>query len=271
MVKYMVMQTEIRLSSIIDYGIGGPETGAIELIYHFLLKEFEQNFYRRIGINQVGNNLDEVILKEPGDKIHININYPLTPNFAKKDNEEKNKIHLDFIHTALLRILDYDKKFDKERIEQIRNKILEKNFSFEFICKCFVNKKNTNLIAKIVVQPKIDRFDYFIVIEENGVIKCKLKIYSGKTDIFYFDALLSSGKWQSINKLIITGKRKDVEIQVDVEKCEVAFKNLTNYSKAPYFEMMRADISEADREKAYQDWLHSLPPANRAIITHEPN
>ena len=62
-----------------------------------------------------------------------------------------------------------------------------------------------------------------------------------------------------------------MEIHINVDKCSVEFVNLTSYDKSPFFEMMKADLSDEEKEKAHKDYIHSLPPAIAAIVTHEPN
>lgn len=266
------MKTQFRLNSVVLHGVGsGPESGAIDLIYAFMLTDYEQDFYRYIGINQVGGDLKEFVMKEPGNKIYVNIRYPVYEDFETKSVDEKNLIRLDVIHTALLQIADYDKKFDINKLEKIKQKILDTNFSFDFVCKVYKYKKNEKLIANIIVHPEMDKFNYYCLVEENGQVKCKIKIYCGGTDIFYYHDLFSDVKWKSENEIIITGKVKEVEIKITIDKCEIAFTNLTNYDKAPYFEMMRADTSESERHKAHQDWLHSLPPATSATIRQSHN
>ncbi len=266
------MKTQLRLNSVVLHGVGsGPESGAIDLIYSFLLTEFEQDIYMYISINQIGNDLKEFVMKEPGNKIHVNILYPAYEDFETKSVGEKNLIRLDVIHTALLRVANQYGKLEIQKLEEIKEKIINNNFSFDFICKAYPYKKNDNLVAKIIVHPEMDRFNYFLLVEENQKVKCRIKLYCGLTNLFYYSDLFSTVKWKSMNELIITGKAKEVEICITVNECKITFTNLTNYQKSPYFEMMRADTSEADRQKAHQDWLHSIPPSHRALITNEPN
>lgn len=266
------MKTQLRLNSTVIHGVGsGPESGAIDLIYGFLLAEFEQNIYSFISINQIGSELEEFVSKEDGNKIYVNIRYPVFEDFETKNTNEKNLIRLDVIHTALLRVASQFGKLQIHKLEQIKEKIIKNNFRFDFECKIYRYKKNENVIAKIVVCPELDRFNYYCVVEDNQKVKCKIKLYSGLTNLFYYSDLFSSVKWKSMDVLAINGKAKEVEINIIVSKCEITFTNLTKYTKPPYFEMMRADTSEADRQKAYQDWLHSLPLSHSSIITHEPN
>lgn len=265
------MKTELRLGSVVKHGVGGPEAGAIDLIYLFLLDEFKQDFYSRIGINQIGDDLEEFVLKEPGNRIHVNIRYPIYEDFEAKTVKERNLIRLDVVHTALLKVADQYKKLEIHKLEVIRKKIIKNNFSFDFICKIVNYKGKKGLISKIIVHPKIERFNYSLVIEEEGKEKCRIHLYSGLTDLYYFSNLFSIVKWRSINEIIITGKAKEVEMYIIINACKITFINLTAYNKAPYFEMMRADISQAEREIAHQDWLHSLPPAHAAIIRQSHN
>src|SRR5947208_2257676 len=118
------MQTDIRLISTVLHGAGtSVECVPLELIYSCLLEQFNQNFYKHISINQIGGDMKEVILREPGGKIHINIRYPVYNDFEKKAILEKNKIRTELIHAALLRIADKDKKFDIEKLKKIKNEI----------------------------------------------------------------------------------------------------------------------------------------------------
>lgn len=265
------MKTEIRLGSVVPHGVGGPEAAAMDLTYICLLHEYGQDIYRRIGINQIGEDLNEFVIKEPGNKIHVNIRYPAHKNFESKSAEEKNKIRLDVIHAALLRVAEYDKKLNVHQLEAIRKKILDNNFSFEFVFKSHINKKNENLVAKISVHPEMARFNYYATIEENGKVKCRVRIYNGQTSVFFGEDFCFYGKWKGENQFIIWGKKKEVEIRILVDECRVDLVNLTRYPNPPYFTVMRADISEQDREKAYEDWKHSLPPAIAAALRRADN
>lgn len=153
----------------------------------------------------------------------------------------------------------------------IKRKILDNNFSFEFICQSYVNRNNHNLIAKIIVRPEMDRFNYYVVIEENNKLTCRIQIYCGRTTVFFGEEFSLHGKWKSDNELIIWGKQKEVEIHVWVKECKADFGNMTKYDNPPYFTLMRADISEEEREKTRQDWQHSLPPALSVIIRRADN
>ncbi len=262
-----------RLISIVPYGVGGAEAGAINLIYAKLLYEFGQDFYQ-VKINQIGEGTkpDEIIIKGPGNKIHINIRYPAPEDFEARSVGEKNRYRLDVIHAALNRIADHDGKYNKSKLEEIRSKILLNDFSFQFNIKKFVSPRNKDLIAWIVVEPLMDRFLYFVVVEYQGKESNKILIYqSGTVDLYYFKMFFQKGKWKGENELVLTGKENVVETHVFIKENRVEYVNLTPYEKPPIFEMMKAGISKEEKEKAHQDWLHSLPPSHAAIITQALN
>ena len=262
------MKTQLlRLGSVVLHGVGGPEAGAINLIYSVLLHEYNQDMYSYIGINQIGNDLDELIMKEPNRRIYINIRYPSYNDFEKKSVIEQNRIRLDVVHQSLLRIAKEDDKLDVEKLIMIKNKILENNFLFDFVYKTYVNKKDESLVAKVIIHPLVTRFDIYVLIEQNGQAKCKKMIYSGGTDDYYFAALFAYGMWHNTNRFVVSGKEKEMEIHIDIEKCSVEYVNSSGYhNKAPFFELMKKHRSEKESDKAYEDWLHSLPPAVAAII-----
>ena len=262
------MKTQLRLNSIVPHGVGGPEARAINLIYTDLLNKFGQNEYNYIGINQIDEKSEELILKN-GKRVHININYPASENFELESANEKNRIRLNIIHESLLRLAAKDKKLNIRVLEAIKNEILKRNFSFDFVYKPFKYKKS-ELLAKVIIHPEMDRFKFYILINDGDLEKCNLLIYEGQQAI-NIDSLFYFGKWKNENEIIITGKEKQVEIRIKIDKCKVEYVNLTNYNKAPLFEIMKANISKEDKEKAHQDWIHSLPPAIAAMLRDSKN
>jgi hypothetical protein len=262
----MKIKTKIRLNSVVLHGVGsGSESLALDLIYEFLLHEYGQDIYRYIGINQIGEDLDEFVIKEPGNKIHVNIRYPVYDDFELKSVDEKNKVRLDVIHSALLRVSEYDKELETSQLEAIRRLILQNNFSFAFVCKRYVKRNDPSIVGKILVRPEMYGFNFYVQIERDGEVKCDLPLYNGRPGV-ECDEFFYTGKWKGENELIILGKQKEVEIHVLVDKCKIEFVNLTRYSRPPYFTVMRADISEEERAKALRDWHHSLPLSVAAAI-----
>jgi hypothetical protein len=229
------MKTQLQLNSVVLHGVGsGSESLALVLIYEYLLYELGQNMYRYISINQIGEELNEFVIKEPGNKIHVNIRYPAYEDFELKSVDEKNMIRLDVIHTALLRVSEYDKKLDAYQLEAIRKKIIGNNFSFSLICKKCINKTDPSLVGSVVVRPEMDKFKFYILIEKDGRLKCEFLIYNGRPGV-RCDFFFSTGKWNGVNQLILWGKQKEVEIHIFVEDCKVEFVNLTRYVRPPLF------------------------------------
>jgi hypothetical protein len=258
-----------RLGSAVADGVGGPEAGAINLIYTILLQKAGLDVYSFIMINQIGNELNELIMKE-GKKIHINIRYPVTPGYNQKTPSEKKNIQLGTAHAALLKIAEYDMKLDKNKLEEIRKEILDKNFNFYFgMGKEMICNKNKLLSAQMFVNPQMDCFEYYLQINEAGKEKCKVKIYCAGTDVFYIPMLFHKVKWKNTNEIIINGKEPHVETHVFADKCKAQFINLTKYEKSPVFEMMRMDISEENKKKAHENWLDSMPPESAALLRQQ--
>lgn len=259
------MRTEIvNLGSVVKNGVG-PKNGAINLIYSYLLQEYGLDVYKKIKINQIGDDLKEFILRE-NKSIDINIRYTADENYDKKTVPEKNIIRLNIIHAALLRLAHGYKKLQVDKLEAIRNKILENNFLFEIPFKTFVNPDYKNLVAKIIIQPLEETFTFYVLIEKDGEEKCKLLLYNGIPTDYYITDFFSYGKWQGGNKVVVSGKYKEVEMHVDIEKCCVNIANLSKYEKPPFFEMMKSDTSELDHDKARKNWLNSLPPGTADFI-----
>jgi hypothetical protein len=257
----------LRLVSSVDNGVSPRLTQAIDLIYSGKLQEYGLNYYSLILINQIGESLEEKVLKH-GKDVYINVRYAVDDEYEIKNSFERNLIHLDIINTALIRLAAKDPRFDLEKIELIKKDILDINFLYEFDFKIF---SSGQLTAKLTISPFEDWFDYYVTVGKSGHQIIKLLIFRGKPSVLYASEIFSSGKWQTNNEFIITDKNNEVEIHVRIDNGEVKYINLSPYEKPPYFEMMRADISKIENENAYRDWMHSLPPDVSGIITYEPN
>lgn len=253
---------ELRLGSVVANGLGGPQAGAINLIYSKLLQDYGLNAYSYIGVNQIGPDLEEIILKQPGGVVHINIRY----------NRSSDKIFIDqlnIIHEALLRLSREERKLNTNKLEEIHADILSKEFKFSFICKEFFDRKR-GMVAQLLVEPELSLFKYFIDIKGQGKA-CRIHIYSGGTDIFYLPAFFDKGVWDGTNLFTLRGTKNETAIQINYDKCLFDVINLTNYPMPPYFQMMRGDISQEEKRSALKDWEHSLPPEIAAIVTNTSN
>jgi hypothetical protein len=262
---------EVRLGSVVPHGVDGTEAAAISLIYEFLLKEYKQNFYRRIGINQIGEGLDEIILRQPGNKIHVNIRYIPIDDFEKKDKNEKNRIRLEIIHQALLKIAAFDKKLEIATLEKIRRIIIKNNFSFEFICKTYRSKENSNTVAHVSVVPEMNVFYFYASILKSNKEICKTLIFSGNPTVYYFKYFFKSGKWMNTNEFVISGTLNEVNTVIQYHQCIVVIVNLTKYQLPPFYTLMNFNSTNEEKQKAYNDWQHSLPPEMASVIRQADN
>lgn len=252
------------------HGVGGPQAGAVNYIYSQLLQQFNIDAYRYIHINQIGVENNEVIIKE-GKKININVRFPAREDFEQLSDFDQNVIRLEIIHIGLCRIAAYENKIDIGKLNEIKAIVLEKKFDFSFLLKKFENKKNPEFIGSLFIKPQNKRFDFFASIKNGDTELCNLPIFSGGTSDFYFSNFFSKGKWTAKGELIISGSSTEVEIRINTEACTVEFVNLTRYEKPPLLELMRSDLSEEEKSKAYRDWIHSLPPGMAAIVDSNPN
>jgi hypothetical protein len=259
-----------RLGSIVPHGVGGPEAGAIEYIYAVLLHQMGQDHYS-VSVNQVGSDLNEFISKGPGKRVHINTQFPVVDNFNHTDEKEKNLIRLEVIHDSMLRIAEVHHEYDVSKLKEIKQIIIERDFSFEIPVKHFRHPKNKDLIAKIIVKPKMFSFEYFAIIEIKGAEVSRVPFYNGITTFFYLTKFFQKAKWKGENKIILTGQDNIVETHIYFDEGKVEYINLTQYLKPPYFELMKAEKSEADKEKYSKDWKHSLQPHIAAILNYEAN
>jgi len=263
------MKTTIRINSTIKNGIGGMEAGFLELIYMHLFNEYSQDFYSHIGINQIDEELDEIILQE-GKKIYINIRYPLPENYLETNDEEKNKFSLLVVHEALKRICEYENKLNIRAIEDIYECILNVKFSFEFLCKQFI-EKDSGLKVLLVVHPYRTEFKYYLVFQPNSESQHKMYLYSGLPTPFLEQDFFYKPKWKSQNELVIKDRDNEMQFIIDVKSKTYKVENLTRYSNPPSFTKLRTDVSEEQKKQAQLDWQHSLPPAIASIIRQADN
>lgn len=250
----------LQLGSVVPEGVGGAGAGAINLIYSFLLQEYKCDVYSYIYINQIGDELEEIIIKD-GKGININIRYP-NKDFDSKSLDEKNIIRLDVVHTALFRIAEKERKLDINCLEKIRDRILLQDFEFELLYKQYEDKKN-QLVGKILIQPYQHKFCFYFSTEKNGEQISKILVYEGKCTEYYIRDIFYTGNWVNTKEFVIKDKNKEIEIHVLIEENKVELINLTKYKYPPFFEIMKAgETSEA----THKNWLDSLPPGTADFI-----
>ena len=255
----------IRLGSVIANGVGGPGAAAIGLIYSMLLQHYNQDVYKAIIINQIDENLEEIVMKH-GGQVNVNIRYPARQDFDELTELEQNKIRIEVLHEGLIRIAARFGIMDVSILNQIKEEVIQKGFIYSFKFKPTVNKKDEQLAAYIVVEPSVHEFKVLALVEKAGEELCKVEIYRGAPHYLHLAEFFSIIKWKGINELLITGKAEEVETHLNVSECKVKMVNLTPYARPPKYEMFKAEISNEEKNDAYKDWIHSLPPGAAGII-----
>jgi len=258
----------LRLGSVVPDGVGGPEAAMLDLIYSYLLQRYNCDYYGHISINQVGSDLDEFIVKR-GKRIDVNIRFPVT-EFCKLNIHEQNKIRVEVIHSALVRIAEKEKSLDIPSLLKIKKEIFDKHFEFEFTYKVYENHA-INQKIEILIQPGPDKFNFYVSVKDAKVPSCKMLVYEGMSNDYYIPIIFASGKWKNRDHFVIRDKRKEIELHIFLKECRYELRNLTNYPDPPFFEMMKANTPPEIRERVYKDWLHPLPPGISGIISHSPN
>lgn len=261
-----------RLISVDPNGIGNKENGLLDLLYSYLLWKNGLDYYRFIKVNQIHQDqgIEEFVEIEEGI-VHINIIFNTDSNFEALNDVNKNRIRLDIVHAGLLRLAEEDPKFFKATLERIKNEILERNFNFELEGEIKESPFDNGTICKFLINPQTKYFDYFFLVLKEGKDLCKVNIYRGKPTTFYLDSFFSTVIWNNKDLITIEGREKQMKMTLNVVKCDLNFQNLTEYAVPPLWEMMKAEISEQENKNAYENWLHSLPPAYSAIVRGNEN
>lgn len=271
--KKQIVKIEIfRLISIDPDGIGNQGNGLLDILYSYLLWKNGLDYYKFIRINQIGREqqIKEFVEIKKG-KVHVNLIHPTDKKFDLLDNFSKNRIRLDVIHAGLLKLAEVDSRFSSNVLEKIREDILKNNFNVSLDGEWKVNQFDRTVQFRFSVIPYTDFFDYYITVQRDGIEICKQFLYRGKPNpsiAFYF---FSRPKWKNKNELLIEGEEKQMRIRLDISSCTLEFQNLTQYTNPPLWEMMKVGIGEQESKSAYEDWLHSLPPAVAAIVRDSNN
>ncbi len=177
-------------------------------------------------------------------------------------------IFLDIIHNALLRLSVEDARMDSCTLREIRKSILNKGFIFEIEYMAIPNNFNQELVARLLLYPHADKFDFLLRITDKDQVKWEALIYEGGPSSYYFDDLFYKGKWEGEREFVISGKRSEIEFHVNVIERKITLINTSESKyKAPIFSLFRANAGSQE----LQDYIRSLPPAVAAIITYQTN
>ena len=140
------MITQLKINSVVAGGYGGRGAAMLDYIYCNLFKAYQLNYYSYITINQIGDDLEEFISDEGRKEIHINVRYPVLNKYEDALPIEKLKGALEMVHFALGKIANFQQKIDVNILGQIRTKILENQFSFDFVHRVFYVSSKINFV-----------------------------------------------------------------------------------------------------------------------------
>lgn len=256
----------LRINSVVTSGFG-KETGLISFLYSYFLNFYGLDFYPIIVVNHIGLDLEEKIFY--GEEItHINIRFDIGADIRPKSHREKNEIFIQIIHQALLRLAREDPRMDAAKLEAIRELILTKDFEFDIEYITTPNEADKFLVGKIILRPHMEQFDFVAQILYQEKIKWQALIYEGGPSSYYFDDILSYGKWNGVKEFIFGGNRSEIQFHFDVNEGKIILiNNNENKAIAPIFNLFRVNAGSHEM----QDYLNSLPPAMAGIIAFKPN
>ncbi|MFT3677209.1 MAG: hypothetical protein QM781_15035 [Chitinophagaceae bacterium] len=267
------MKIEIfRLISIDPNGIGNRGNGLLNIIYSYLLWKNGLDYYRFIKVNQIGREqqVKEFVEIDKG-YVHINLIYPTDKDFNLLDDDNKNKIRLEVAHAGLLRLAEVDSRFSISKLNKIHEEVIKNNFQIALESDGKINQFDKGVLVKLLILPSITYFDYHLIIQRDGAEICRQFLYRGKPAPDIVTYFFSKPKWKNKNELVIEGEEKQMRLRLNISNCNLEFQNLTQYPSPPLWEMMKVGISEQESKSAYENWLHSLPPAVAAMIRDHEN
>lgn len=261
-----------RLISIDHNGIGNRGNGLLNIIYSYLLWKNGLDYYKFVKINQIGREQQvKEFVEIQKEYVHINLIHPTDKNFDLLDDDRKNKIRLEIIHAGLMRLAEVDSRFSISKLNEIRKEVIESNFRIALESNGKINRFDKAVLVKLLILPSTTYFDYHLIVQRNEMEICRQFLYRGKPAPDIVSYFFSKPKWKNKNELVIEGQEKQMRIRLDISSCTLEFQNLTQYPNPPLWEMMKVGISEQENKSAYEDWIHSLPPAVAAIVRDSNN
>ncbi len=239
----------------------------ISFLYSYFLIKYDMDFYPLIIVNHIGFDLKERIFYSK-EKTHINIRLDIGEDIRPKSHREKNEIFLEIIHQALMRLAREDPRMISSKLEEIRDLILKNDFTFDVDYITTPNDEDKYLVGKIILRPRMEQFDFIAQIVYQDKIKWQALVYEGGPSSYYFNDILSYGKWNGVKEFIFGGNRSEIEFHFDANNGKITLiNNNENKAVAPIFSLFR--LNAGSRE--LQDYIDSLPPAIGGIISFKPN
>ncbi|MBN9297991.1 MAG: hypothetical protein J0I41_13340 [Filimonas sp.] len=193
-----------RLGSTVPGGLGGPQTIAFDTLYAYMLSEVSQAFYRCIFIVQIDKSLDELVhFRKHDNEAHVNLIYPVDPFVDEKSEFERNVIRLDFVHMGMLRLAAMDDRIKIDKLEEVKNYLIENEFIVDVLYKKIVNKKDKTIIGRVVFNPSEKVFSFFLIIENFNKERKRYPIGEVLTTEYTEERPYYDGQWISDQEIFL--------------------------------------------------------------------
>lgn len=242
-------------------------TSAVSLMYEDIFIRDDVRSYSLIVIKHVPEEEEAGQVISLGNKeIGVRVHYKIPDNLISKDDATIQLAVLEIIHAGLIILAKEKHKLGADYLNRVKEEILQLKFDFWVEAKLFANKKDSAWTAMVIANLKMKQFDVYLQIAYQGMVKWKVLIYEGVNTASYFSNLFSNGKWTARNEFILSGKKSEIEIHLNLTDGSLKFVNISPSSpESPIFNLHKAN---KDKEKALKDYLGTLDPTLASNITN---
>lgn len=183
------------------------ETRNISAMYERLFNKIQTENCWKVLVECVEHVQEEKVINYSGvNTVQIEFNHD---DFLIMDEYEKRKITLELIMEGI-RIIAKIKRWDTKPFEDVYHKIIELDYTNEWIWKKAlksINKKNS---AEILCQHKVDSIEISIVFKDaKGFEIGRRKIITEQPDEFAYTRHLGKLKWISDSEVTLFNKSED--------------------------------------------------------------
>ena len=192
------------------------QAGAISMVFLFVFKEYD--FYKRsYHINIILDpDLEENSFKVLGrslQSLNVNFVYNLNEFFTKSKQERRLEL-LNMLINGLKQIFISN----HQDLDEIKSRIIDKNFHFEIPIIKKASSKKLSLLAQIIVKPDIDKNDaYFIITDQlTGVEVFRQLLVELTAGIFFgYKRVFDKLKWEK-NRVFLVDEYNEIEFVVEI-------------------------------------------------------
>ena len=90
-------------------------------------------------------------------------------------------------------------------------------------------KRSDGVQVKIIGHPVHTVYDFYVVVEEAGIRKFKLWVYSVETEVFEHRRTFFKPKWKNDDELVISIPSQQAEISVFVNEAKATVREVKKY------------------------------------------